>query len=188
MPCSGGLANFRPDRLQKLLKQCASVRVKRLSLLYAIATSTLRSKAQKKEARRSWALVNAYSVKGGVLNSTYQITVPGDRRWRSLTLTKAGRVAAAHSPICPRREVLRPERGAPRSIFSSATCPCLSVVLDLTYVPVAPRAKSLADIDAALKRIVAKINEKIPGAQVHETRKEHDRQTRGSLAERPDQD
>ncbi|MGY4473779.1 hypothetical protein ACVILL_001193 [Bradyrhizobium sp. USDA 3364] len=50
--------------------------------------------------------------------------------------------------------------------------PRLSVDIDLTYVPVAPRAESLADIDAAMKRIVAKIKEKIPGAQVHETQKE----------------
>ncbi|MGY8663485.1 nucleotidyl transferase AbiEii/AbiGii toxin family protein [Bradyrhizobium sp. UFLA05-109] len=50
--------------------------------------------------------------------------------------------------------------------------PRLSVDIDLTYVPVAPRAESLADIDAAMKRIVGKIKEKIPGAQVHETQKE----------------
>jgi hypothetical protein len=50
--------------------------------------------------------------------------------------------------------------------------PRLSVDIDLTYVPVAPRAESLADIDAATKRIVAKIKEKIPGAQLHETQKE----------------
>jgi hypothetical protein len=50
--------------------------------------------------------------------------------------------------------------------------PRLSVDIDLTYVPVAPRAESLADIDAAMKRIVARIKEKILDAQVHETRKE----------------
>ncbi|SCB55088.1 Nucleotidyl transferase AbiEii toxin, Type IV TA system [Bradyrhizobium shewense] len=50
--------------------------------------------------------------------------------------------------------------------------PRLSVDIDLTYVPVAPRAESLADIDAAMKRIVGKIKEKIPGAQVHETQRE----------------
>lgn len=50
--------------------------------------------------------------------------------------------------------------------------PRLSVDIDLTYVPVAPRAESLADINAAMKRIVGKIKEKIPGAQVHETQRE----------------
>ncbi|APG15075.1 MULTISPECIES: nucleotidyl transferase AbiEii/AbiGii toxin family protein [Bradyrhizobium] len=50
--------------------------------------------------------------------------------------------------------------------------PRLSVDIDLTYVPIAPRAESLADIDAAMKRIVGKIKEKIPSVQVHETQKE----------------
>ncbi|QOG21763.1 nucleotidyl transferase AbiEii/AbiGii toxin family protein [Bradyrhizobium sp. SEMIA] len=50
--------------------------------------------------------------------------------------------------------------------------PRLSVDIDLTYIPVAPRAESLSDIDAAMKRTVAEIKEKIPGAQVHEARKE----------------
>ncbi|MEZ2145360.1 nucleotidyl transferase AbiEii/AbiGii toxin family protein [Bradyrhizobium sp. DN5] len=50
--------------------------------------------------------------------------------------------------------------------------PRLSVDIDLTYVPVAPRAESLADIDSAMKHIVARIKEKVPDSQVHETRKE----------------
>jgi predicted nucleotidyltransferase component of viral defense system len=44
--------------------------------------------------------------------------------------------------------------------------PRLSVDIDLTYVPVAPRAESLAAIDAAMKRIVARIKKAIPIAQV----------------------
>ena len=44
--------------------------------------------------------------------------------------------------------------------------PRLSVDIDLTYVPVAPRAESLAAIDAAMKRIVARVKKAIPEAQV----------------------
>ena len=44
--------------------------------------------------------------------------------------------------------------------------PRLSVDIDLTYVPVAPRADSLAAIDAAMKRIAARARKAIPGAQV----------------------
>ncbi|MGJ4973109.1 nucleotidyl transferase AbiEii/AbiGii toxin family protein [Bradyrhizobium sp. HKCCYLRH1073] len=51
--------------------------------------------------------------------------------------------------------------------------PRLSVDIDLTYVPVEARPKSLADIDAAMKRIAATIRQTIPGAQVHETQKEN---------------
>lgn len=40
--------------------------------------------------------------------------------------------------------------------------PRLSVDVDLTYVPVAPRAKSLAAIDAAMKRIAARVRKAIP--------------------------
>src|SRR5580658_5678240 len=44
--------------------------------------------------------------------------------------------------------------------------PRLSVDIDLTYVPVAPRAESLAAIDAAMKRIVARVKKAMPNAQV----------------------
>lgn len=44
--------------------------------------------------------------------------------------------------------------------------PRLSVDIDLTYVPVAPRAESLAAIDAAMKRIAERVKKVISGAQV----------------------
>lgn len=50
--------------------------------------------------------------------------------------------------------------------------PRLSVDIDLTYVPVSPRAKSLAAIDRAMTRIAERIRKGINGAHVHETRHE----------------
>jgi predicted nucleotidyltransferase component of viral defense system len=47
--------------------------------------------------------------------------------------------------------------------------PRLSVDIDLTYLPIQPRAESLAAIDAAMKRIAGRIRKTIPGAQVVET-------------------
>jgi predicted nucleotidyltransferase component of viral defense system len=44
--------------------------------------------------------------------------------------------------------------------------PRLSVDIDLTYVPVTPRAASLAAIDAAMKRIAARVQEAIPDAKI----------------------
>jgi predicted nucleotidyltransferase component of viral defense system len=44
--------------------------------------------------------------------------------------------------------------------------PRLSVDIDLTYLPVETRARSLAAIDAAMKRIVKRIEDTIPGARV----------------------
>ncbi len=44
--------------------------------------------------------------------------------------------------------------------------PRLSVDIDLAYLPVKPRNKSLAEIDAALKRIASRIRANIPRAQV----------------------
>ena len=44
--------------------------------------------------------------------------------------------------------------------------PRLSVDIDLTYVPVAPRTESLAAIDAAMKRIVARVQKAIPDAKI----------------------
>ena len=46
--------------------------------------------------------------------------------------------------------------------------PRLSVDIDLTYLPVAERAASLAAIDAGMRRIAASIREKLPGTQVTE--------------------
>ena len=44
--------------------------------------------------------------------------------------------------------------------------PRLSVDIDLTYLPVAPRAESLAAIGAAMKRIVARIEKAMPDAKI----------------------
>jgi predicted nucleotidyltransferase component of viral defense system len=51
--------------------------------------------------------------------------------------------------------------------------PRLSVDLDLTYLPVAPRPQSLADINAAMKRIAGRIKVALPGAQITETTTEN---------------
>lgn len=51
--------------------------------------------------------------------------------------------------------------------------PRLSVDIDLTYLPVAPRPESLLAIDAAMKRIVGKIKALIPDAQIAEAKTEN---------------
>ena len=48
--------------------------------------------------------------------------------------------------------------------------PRLSVDLDLTYLPVADRAASLTEIDAAMRRIARTIGRGIPGARVSPSR------------------
>jgi predicted nucleotidyltransferase component of viral defense system len=50
--------------------------------------------------------------------------------------------------------------------------PRLSVDIDLTYLPVQPRAESLAAIDAAMERITQRVMRRIPGAQITEGRLE----------------
>src|SRR5260370_17406699 len=47
--------------------------------------------------------------------------------------------------------------------------PRLSVDIDLTYVPVAPRAVSLAAFDGAMKRIAARIQKAMPDAKITQT-------------------
>jgi hypothetical protein len=47
--------------------------------------------------------------------------------------------------------------------------PRLSVDIDLTYVPIKDRTASLAEIDAAMRRIGQRISAGIPGAQVHQS-------------------
>jgi len=50
--------------------------------------------------------------------------------------------------------------------------PRLSVDIDLTYLPVRPRQQSLAEIDAAMRRIATRIQNGIPGARVASDRTE----------------
>src|SRR5438094_6790619 len=50
--------------------------------------------------------------------------------------------------------------------------PRLSVDIDLTYLPVQPRAESFAAVDAAMKRVAARITKTIPGARITETKSE----------------
>lgn len=51
--------------------------------------------------------------------------------------------------------------------------PRLSVDIDLTYLPVAPRPQSLADINAAMKRIAGRIKATRPDAQIIEASTEN---------------
>jgi hypothetical protein len=48
--------------------------------------------------------------------------------------------------------------------------PRISVDIDLTYLPVADRAKSLADINAAMLRLAERIRAGIPGSEVTSAR------------------
>jgi predicted nucleotidyltransferase component of viral defense system len=50
--------------------------------------------------------------------------------------------------------------------------PRLSVDIDLTYVPVAPRVESLAAIDAAMKRIVARVQKAVRAAKITDSKLE----------------
>jgi transcriptional regulator with AbiEi antitoxin domain of type IV toxin-antitoxin system len=71
----GGLANLRPARLQKLLKDCASVKVKRLFFYFADRHKHPWLNCLNKEAV-DLGSGKRMLVKGGVLDPTYQITVP----------------------------------------------------------------------------------------------------------------
>jgi hypothetical protein len=73
----GGLVNLRPDRLQKLLKDCASVKVKRLFLYFSDRHKHPWLKHLKKGAV-DLGSGKRMLAKGGVLDPTYQITVPAD--------------------------------------------------------------------------------------------------------------
>jgi hypothetical protein len=70
-----GLATLRPGRLQKLLKDCRSVKVKRLFFFFADRHPHAWLKRLDKRAV-GLGHGKRMLVKGGKLNKTYQITVP----------------------------------------------------------------------------------------------------------------
>ncbi|MGW1425767.1 type IV toxin-antitoxin system AbiEi family antitoxin domain-containing protein [Bradyrhizobium manausense] len=73
----GGLANLRPERLQKLLHDCESVKVKRLFFYFSDRHEHAWLKHLKKDSV-DLGHGKRMLVRGGVLDPTYQITVPGD--------------------------------------------------------------------------------------------------------------
>lgn len=72
-----GLSNLRPTRLQKLLKDCHSVKVKRLFFYFADRHNHAWRK-QVDPAAFDLGRGKRQLVEGGVLDPAYQITVPGD--------------------------------------------------------------------------------------------------------------
>lgn len=71
-------------------------------------------------------------------------------------------------PLVAEEEELALKGGTAINLFVR-DLPRLSVDIDLTYLPVAPRAASIAAIDAAMKRIAKRVRASIPGARASET-------------------
>jgi Transcriptional regulator, AbiEi antitoxin, Type IV TA system/Transcriptional regulator, AbiEi antitoxin N-terminal domain len=72
-----GLSNLSPLRLQKLLTDCRSVKVKRMFLFFADRHQHAWARRIRKEGL-DLGKGKRMLVKGGKLNATYQITVPED--------------------------------------------------------------------------------------------------------------
>jgi hypothetical protein len=72
-----GLASLSPNRLQKLLKDCHSVKVKRLFFFFADRHSPAWLKRIDKNVI-DLGTGDRMLVRGGKFDSTYRITVPGD--------------------------------------------------------------------------------------------------------------
>lgn len=72
-------------------------------------------------------------------------------------------------PFLEEQEALALKGGTAINLFIR-DMPRLSVAIDLTYVPVAPRPESLTHIDQAMRALAASLRRGIPGAHVTETR------------------
>jgi len=70
-------------------------------------------------------------------------------------------------PLIAEEDCLALKGGTAINLFVR-NMPRLSVDIDLTYLPVRPRAESLAAIDAAMKRIAERVRKGFRGAQVTE--------------------
>ena len=70
-------------------------------------------------------------------------------------------------PLVAEEQVFALKGGTAINLFIR-DLPRLSVDIDLTYLPVAGRPESLADIDATMKRIAARVRAGLPGSRVHE--------------------
>lgn len=74
-------------------------------------------------------------------------------------------------PLVAQEDCFALKGGTAINLFVRAL-PRLSVDIDLTYLPVAPRQESLAAIDVAMKRIAVRIRQNIPGSVVTESKSE----------------
>jgi hypothetical protein len=72
-----GLSNLSPRRLQRLLSECHSVKVKRLFFYFADRHAHAWLKRLDRKAV-DLGEGKRMLVRGGKLDKTYQITVPGD--------------------------------------------------------------------------------------------------------------
>ena len=70
-------------------------------------------------------------------------------------------------PLVAEEQVFALKGGTAINLFIR-DLPRLSVDIDLTYLPVAGRPESLADIDAAMQRIAERARAGLPGTRVHE--------------------
>lgn len=76
-------------------------------------------------------------------------------------------------PLVAQEQVFALKGGTAINLFIR-DLPRLSVDIDLTYLPIAGRPESLADLDAAMRRIAERIRAALPGSLVHEAALENE--------------
>jgi hypothetical protein len=91
-------------------------------------------------------------------------------------LSPAGKASRTPPAADFRREMLRSQGGTAINLFER-NMPCLSVGIDLSYVPIRPHPESLAAIDAAMGRTAVRIKRLIPGATISEGRNDEGKRT-----------
>ena len=141
--------------MQALLADCDNIKVKRLFLFFA---DRHQHAWLKRLDRKAIDLGSGKRVlaKGGSYDAKYMITVPGDLMAFTENYRRQVDLLLRTVPFIAKEKCFALKGGTAINLFVR-DLPRLSVDIDLTYVPVSPRPKTLGAIDKAMKRIEGRI-------------------------------
>jgi len=155
-----GMTRLSPRRLQKLLTECKSVKVKRLFFFYAGRHAHVWLKpinGQKFDLGTGKRML----VNGGRFDQTYRINVPRDlKTFRDIYGKQA--TLLVRIPVVVEEPCFALKGGTAINMFIG-DFPRLSGDIDRTDAPVAPRSGSF---DAAMKRISGRVRTIVEGAHI----------------------
>ena len=164
-----GLRNLSPRRLQALLSDCKSVKVKRLFFWFAERHNhAWLQKIDQLRYRPRQRQAHARARRQARLEIQHHGA--GEPRCRRLSNFAGRRRCWSARSRSSRAETCFALKGGTAINLFVRDMPRLSVDIDLTYLPVEDRATSLANIDAAMQRLEQRIREGLRGARATSVR------------------
>ena len=167
-----GMSTLSPRRLQKLLLDCRSVKVKRLFLFFTDRHQHSWAKYLKRDeidlGKGKRVLATAVSWTRSTRSRSRKTCMPLNDDYR-----RQVRLLLQVLPIVAHEKEFALKGGTAINLFIR-DMPRLSVDIDLTYLPVASREHSLAAIDGAMARLATATGKEVKNAKVTSVKRSGD--------------